>query len=236
MLQEMKQAFEGSDFTQVIRLMDRHFGESCYSLKSLFKDEQRKVLDQILVSTREDLENRYRRIAEQYTPLMRFLKELNAPYPGALQTAADFILQADICRAITSEPTELDRLRLLCEEAKTNGTDVFDHHMAYLVRQQLSRMIQKLAKKPDKIPLLASLEGLMAIVRTLPMHVPLARVQNAYYEMLKAALPTKMEQARAGDADARAWTKHFLGLGEHLNFALPASSHEFEEQTVKQAA
>ena len=41
---EFSEAFNRADFPQVIRLMDKHFGESYYSLKNLFRDEQRKVL------------------------------------------------------------------------------------------------------------------------------------------------------------------------------------------------
>jgi hypothetical protein len=48
--------------------MDRNFGESSYSLKTLFRDEQRKVLDQILMSTHEDVESRFRQITDSYTP------------------------------------------------------------------------------------------------------------------------------------------------------------------------
>src|SRR6185369_17360813 len=79
-------AFEAGDFPEVIRLIDRNFGQSRsredagapstgsnYSLKSLFKDEQRRILDQIMASTHDDLENRFRLITERYTPLMKFL-------------------------------------------------------------------------------------------------------------------------------------------------------------------
>src|SRR5262249_34993560 len=92
MVNELKASFEAADFPQTIRLIDRHFGESSFSLKSLFKDEQRRILNQILANTREDLESRYRLITERYTPLMKFLQDLGAPFPDALQTAADFIL------------------------------------------------------------------------------------------------------------------------------------------------
>ena len=66
---EFKEAFSRADFPQLIRLMDRHFGESYYSLKILFRDEQRKILQQVLVSTGQDIESHYRQISDQYTPL-----------------------------------------------------------------------------------------------------------------------------------------------------------------------
>jgi alpha-amylase/alpha-mannosidase (GH57 family) len=229
MVNELKEAFERADFPQVIRLMDRHFGESCYSLKSLFKDEQKKVLDTILSSAREDLENRFRLITERYTPLMRFLKDLGAPYPPALQTASDFILRADLGRAFAEDRTDLDRLRALCDEAKSRSGEVFDMDLAYQVTRQLENLMRRLAAKSEKLPFLQHLEQLVEIVQSLPLKLNLERVQNTYYAMLKAALPEQLESARQGNPEARAWTSHFLALGEHLNFALPASSSEFVE-------
>ena len=47
---EIKEAFDKGDIPEVIRLMDKHFGTNNYSLWHLFKDEQRKVLNQVLRS------------------------------------------------------------------------------------------------------------------------------------------------------------------------------------------
>jgi ferritin-like protein len=229
LVNELKEAFERGDFPQVIRLMDRHFGDSCYSLKSLFKDEQRKVMDTILSSAREDLENRFRLITERYTPLMRFLKDLGAPFPPALQTASDFILRANLFRAFAEDRTDLDSLRVLCTEAKAGSSEIFDKDLAYHVTRQLEKLMRRLAAKSEKLPFLEHLEQLVGIVQSLPLKLNRERVQNTYYTMMKAALPGELEKARQGNPEAREWTRHFLALGEHLNFALPASSSEFAE-------
>ncbi len=42
MAEEIRDAFEKGAFADVVRLMDKHFGMHHYSLKDLFKDEQRK--------------------------------------------------------------------------------------------------------------------------------------------------------------------------------------------------
>ena len=79
MFREIKAAYEIADFPETIRLIDRHFGQASYSLKSLFKDEQRRILNEILATTREDIEGRFRLITERYTPLMKFLETAGAP-------------------------------------------------------------------------------------------------------------------------------------------------------------
>ena len=51
LVQEFQKGFSRSDFPEFIRAMDRSFGSSIYSLKSLFRDQQRHILDSILENT-----------------------------------------------------------------------------------------------------------------------------------------------------------------------------------------
>ena len=218
MLQDLKEAFKRADFPEVIRLIDRHFDGSNYSLKSLFRDDQRKVLYQILSSTREDLENRYRLITERYAPLMLFLRDLGASLPLALQTAADFILQIDICRAFESGQTDLERLRQLCEEGKARNVEVFDLDLCYTIKKRLEAMMLQFAANPGDLSFLRNLEGTSAIVGTLSLELNLWRVQNTYYDMLQCVFPKFRAAAIQGDEISQDWIRHFLSLGDHLGF------------------
>ncbi len=56
---------------------------STYSLRSLFRDEQRKVLDQIMASSlQEDFFPPIGPFIHHHVPLMRFLTDLDVPLPG----------------------------------------------------------------------------------------------------------------------------------------------------------
>ena len=71
MQQEIKSAFEKSDTPSVIRLMHKHFGTHNYSLWHLFRDEQRKIVNQVL-------NNDLRKILEDEEPdLFRAEKIIN---------------------------------------------------------------------------------------------------------------------------------------------------------------
>jgi len=69
MRQEIQNAFGRSDVPDVIRLMDTHFETHNYSLWHLFRDEQRKVLGQILESTLNEVEASFRQIYERSFPI-----------------------------------------------------------------------------------------------------------------------------------------------------------------------
>src|SRR5262249_10322467 len=88
--QDLISSFMRADFPDVIRVLDRHFGESTYSLRSIFHDDQRKILGVLMKSTLAEGEAVYRQLYETHAPMMRFLGDLHVPLPRAFQTAADF--------------------------------------------------------------------------------------------------------------------------------------------------
>ena len=102
LVREAKEMFDHADFPEMIRVLDRHFGASHYSLKSLFRDEQFKVLNQILTQTREDIYNTYRMLTDRYAPLARFLNDIHIPPLRSLAPAAEFVLNAELRRQFSN--------------------------------------------------------------------------------------------------------------------------------------
>ena len=108
LIHEAAEPLTRADFAEVIRLMDRRFGESHYSVRSLFRDEQRKTLDLILSATLGEAETLYRQIYEHRAPMMRFLTALHIPLPKAFQSAAEIVLNGYLRRAFEQEEIDTE--------------------------------------------------------------------------------------------------------------------------------
>jgi alpha-amylase/alpha-mannosidase (GH57 family) len=234
MFREIKAAVETADFPEAIRLMDRHFNKARYRLDSLFRDEQRRILDEILVSTREDLEGRFRLIAERYAPLMAFLRTAGAPLPAGLSLAAELLLHADIRRQLSSEHLDFDRLSPLIKDAQAYGTRVLDADISYAVTNRMEQILSNLQANPDGLERMRELEQLATLVLPLPLGLNLWKVQNLFWEMSQTTARKFRNQAAAGDGSARAWMEQFLSLGHRLGFAL--KDLEAAEVPLKAAA
>ncbi len=220
MANEIKAAYETSDFPETIRVIDRHFGQCSYSLTSLFKDEQRRILDEILTSAREDLESRFRLITERYEPLVKFLQGLGAPSPGGLETVFDFVLHSDIRREIQAEQTDLQRLRGLLEAGSTRNGRVLNSDISFVVKNKMERLMHELAERPHEIERIQNLEKFVEAVMPIPLGLNLWRVQDAYWEMLQKVASQFQQQAQSGEESAREWLNRFASLGERLGFAV----------------
>jgi hypothetical protein len=234
MFREIKKAFDAADYPEAIRLLDRHFGGTACSLKSLFKDEQRRILSEILGSTREDLENRFRLIAERYTPLMNFLESIGAPLPQALEATREYVLHEDIARRLASDPIDLEQLRGLIREAQSRYTRVLDPEISFVVKNRMEQMMHALAANPDEVERMTGLDELARLLMPLPLGLNLWKVQNTYWEMLQGRAAEMRARATAGDEAAQNWVKEFTALGATLGFAPKAE--DSAANTAKMAA
>ena len=224
MVAEFSEAFGRADFPQVIRLMDRHFGESNYSLKDLFRDEQRKILSLILASTGQDLESRYRQITDQYMPLMRFLKDIDAPLLTPLKTAADYVLNSEIRRQFEGDDPDPVRVRMLVDEARQGSVEFHAEELAYAIKSHMDRRMERLAGSPDDAALLRRTAGIAEVVQEMNVEVNLWKTQNLYFRLLNEVMPGYRERAGQGDAPATEWVAQFEQLGERLGFKVPGNN------------
>lgn len=213
-------AFNRVDFTEVIRILDHTFPAHQYALKSLFRDEQRKILRIVLDTTLEENEAIYRQMYENRIPLMRFLNDLQAPLPTALRTAAEFVLNTDLKHAFAQDVPDLDRVHTLLADTQSWGVTLDTDGLSFALKETVGRLMARFHADPDDLALLEMLEGTITTARTLPFGIMFAEAQNLYYDMLHGVYLDYDSRARRGSAEAREWTVHFLRLGDRLGFEL----------------
>ena len=201
-------AFKRADLPDCIRVLDRHFAGTSYSLKSLFRDQQRRIVNLILNSTLSEAEASYAQIYDHHAPLMRFLAELRTPLPKVLRLTAEFVLNRALRRELENETLDLDRIQTLLDTAGRERVNLDAAGLAYVLRRRINGMVEMLAADPGDTALLATIDSIVAMARSLPFEIDLWKVQNVYYELQQSEYPK-----RQGDAE---WVRPFLSLGEKL--------------------
>jgi alpha-amylase/alpha-mannosidase (GH57 family) len=212
LVQDLSQAFAGADFAETLRVLDNHFGASTFSLKTLFRDEQRKIFDILLESTLSDAETIYRQLYETHAPMMRFLKDLGISPPRAFTAAAELVLNVGLRRAFENEEFAPELIDTFLQETQLVGVSLDAETLEYALRRSLERMADRLFDEPGEIPLLDKLNGAVSVLGTLPFQVNLWRVQNICYGLLQGVYLEFREKAEAGDEAADGWVTCFRGL------------------------
>ncbi len=216
MVQDVSKSFSRADFPETIRRLDRHFSGSIYSLKSLFRDEESRILRMILESILEDAEGVYRQIYETHAPLMRFFKDSGLPAPRALNLAAEFVLNATLHRALDDEAFDPDLIETLLEEARGEGVGLDAPTLEFTLRKTLERLATKFSANPWDVSGLQKLKAGLDLLPLLPFQVNLWKIQNLCYEVLQSAYPEWLKNAEHGDDAAREWANQFKEMCARL--------------------
>jgi alpha-amylase/alpha-mannosidase (GH57 family) len=222
MQREVGEAFTQADFSEVIRRFERHFGTSTDSLRSLFKDEQRAILDQILKASHDEAQAAYRQIYERRAPMMRFLTSLSIPLPRAFRAAAEFVVNAYLREAFERPELDLPRIAALLEQARLEGVALNRESLSFVVSRSIERLLLRCAENPTSAALLRTAETAVAIGRSMPLELDLWKAQNIYYSRLRQeTFPAMHTKAEVGDPAAGEWREALLALGDRLGFRRP---------------
>jgi alpha-amylase/alpha-mannosidase (GH57 family) len=213
---ELAEAFRGAGASEIVRRLNELFGNETDSLHSLFKDEQRKILELIMTPLVAEAEDAHIRLYARNAELMHFLTELQIPLPKTFRSSAEFALNYHLRREFLSDGPNIERVAPLIDAAKAVGVDLDIPTLEYALRKRLEQMAEQLGASPSDTRSLPRFRAAVELARSLPFPVNLWQVQNLFYEQLRflsRTLPAGFEHVPQA-----IWTSDFAKLGETLLF------------------
>jgi alpha-amylase/alpha-mannosidase (GH57 family) len=203
---EIEDAVDASNLPEVVRLMDDYFGESRFSLTSLFADEQRRIVESILNPAMQSLETSLMELYSSHSSLFHFLGRNGLPRPAALRVAAQFAIHAQLRRALESDPIDVATIQRLLAQAREDAV-VIDHStLGFLAEQRMHASMERLERSGGDAEAVRSALALASALRALPFSVDLWQAQNIWYSL--------SPRVAGGKKELR---DDFLELGNALN-------------------
>jgi alpha-amylase/alpha-mannosidase (GH57 family) len=210
-VEEAKAAVNLADFPAVVRCFDRHFGAQTYSLRSLFRDEQKRILEILLTTTLQEVESSLSAIYENQASLLHFLSQSKLPRPEALTVAATFAINAGLRRALEAEPIDAIQARTWLGLAKSDQVTLDKQLLGYIVDQKMKRVMLGLHDHPEDV---RCVEDALLVARTLaelPFDVNLWQAQNLWYDTYR------YHRDKPPSAE---WQEKMKELGSQLHIAV----------------
>jgi alpha-amylase/alpha-mannosidase (GH57 family) len=202
----------------VIRVLDEHFEDPLLSIRSLFRDEQRRILNVLCDATLSEAEGAFRQLHERYDPLTRFHAALGVPLPKVLRTAAEFDVNMQLRRMATADELPLGEMESRLREARDERVALDETTLMSLTRA-VERAAAGVTRNPDDLELLERWQTLVEVVREAGIDVDLRRPQNDYYRLKNSVRPAMAANAGNGSSSANRWLQHFDSLGEKLSIS-----------------
>jgi alpha-amylase/alpha-mannosidase (GH57 family) len=208
-----------ADFPEVIRQIDRYYGHADFSLTSLFRDEQRRIVALILESTLGDIENSLTTIYQDHASLIHFLTHAGLPKPPALTLAAGFAVNAGLRSVLERDPIDLAQMRSMLARAKADQIPLETASLSYIADQRMKFAMVELQKSSGSLKVLDRALALARAITEFPFELNLWQAQNIWYEILRTsdnALTALTPEERPR------WDKDFDELGACLTIDFKA--------------
>jgi hypothetical protein len=201
--------YQRHSMAEVVHGLDEHFPGGTFSLRDLFLEDRRRVLDRVVRAVLLRHEESYHRIWEESRALVHYLREVDAPLPEVLRLTARHVLEERMAAELTSLVTSgaiPPRVFELIDEARGLGLTldlVFARDaMRQAVHERLAALLADTS--PERIAAaLALVEG----ARRAGIRIGLWSAQNDFLAVWRAR-----PEARPALAP----------LASALGFALPA--------------
>ncbi|MFW6110547.1 MAG: DUF3536 domain-containing protein [Thermoproteota archaeon] len=222
MNQEIKKVFESGEITKIVHTIDKYFEEHNYSLKHLFRDEKRAILNQIIEGRLKEIGSIFRQIYDQNYGVMRALRNMGMPLPRSFTTAAEVTLNKEIQDLLRKDESNLDQLQDRIEEMEKWSLEV-NKDTLFSARQKIDKLMEELSQSPRNVYSLERVESTLKILSTIPKRMHTWKSQNIYFFVGKELQGEMQEKAEKGDKKAERWVEKFKALGEHLKVKIPGS-------------
>ena len=208
--------FSKADTAAVIRILDEEFSEHSFSLSSLFRDEQRKIVGLILNDSLASAAAAYRTIYENQAPLIRFLNSLTIPVPPAFKAAADIAINSQLRQAVERSDVDGDNIQSYLKEASNSRVPLDTTTLEFAMRKRLEAQAARFAEWPDDLETVQRFRRQLEVARTLPFPVTLWEAQNISYAPLMKAIEERRVAAQNNNPEAVNWMKELTALREGL--------------------
>ena len=218
---KMIDAFTSADTAEVIRLLDQAYGKDIFSLRLLFRDEQRKITNLILNDSLNSAAAVYRTVFENQAPLIRFLNGLEVPVPSALKAAAEIALNNQLQHYFERPDIDPDNIHGLLREASASKISLDVTTLEYKLRRRIEKLAGDFAADPGDLSAAERMIKLLDLLPSLPFPVVLWEAQNLCYRPLITAYQQNGWHTPTPDPATQQRRDDITCLAAQLRIALP---------------
>lgn len=213
MKKDIENAFSRSDMPDVIRQLDKNFGDHNYGMWHLFKDAQNEIFKQILRPQLQEVSATFKQIYDHHYPTLQIMRNVGAILPPILIDVRRHVLNSEVENAIVDK--DIEKLQKLVEEAGRWPID-FDPALSLIASQQINGLMENLNEKPDDIARLHIVVQVIKGLNDMHLGLDLWKSQNILFSISRRHFGEMSAMADKGDDSAKKWRELFESLENEM--------------------
>lgn len=213
MREELTDSFSKSNIADVIGTMQTYFGPEKFSLWSLFKDEQRKVLDMIVSKDLQYAEESFKNIYNRNYNLMSVLHDADLPIPTILRSNFEVVVNSELRKFFENGNMYPSKIEKLASDVVRWQIPIEKTDISYAAGLKLFQVIKSIKYVPADIKQLEILIRVIKVLINLGIEVDWWEFQNEYFIFGKEANLLIDKELDNNKQIMQAWKKNYSELG-----------------------
>ena len=220
--------------TEIIRTIDNYFGAEYFTLKDIFIEERRKILQIMLKGKLQNFANTYNTMYNEGKGSIYQMQSLGLDIPKEFKISAQYVLTKQFNDLFVDSKGFIDSDILqqasdIIFEAKRIGIDIDKTPTARIFSKKIAQNVGRLAYALDLQQVDATLE-LLDCIDKLELNVDIAEAQNDFFAKIVGNLPELIQNINC-NADKELITMLFA-VGENLNINMDYYKQQFDKMLV----
>jgi alpha-amylase/alpha-mannosidase (GH57 family) len=230
--------FNNESITEVIRGVDELFGREYLSLKDIFKDKKKHILQELVKGQLEEFSTLYYKIYKDSQSSIYQLTEMELPIPDEFKIAAKYTLSREFNQNVSKieDVSDIDYFHEIIKinkEAHKLGIKLNKKPSAELFTLKINEAMKTFAS--DKcIDQIKRIVHILEVAKDLELEINLTNAQNIYFDNLNNGLSemiNNLPKSLTYEED-KEFLSEVLNLGENLNFNLDRYYHLLSKKLV----
>ncbi|MEI8128048.1 MAG: DUF3536 domain-containing protein [bacterium] len=224
---ELFRVFMLNPLTEIIRALDEYFGREYFTLKDIFIEERRKILQVMLQGKMNKFAQMYQEMYTEGKSSIYHMQNLGLSIPDEFKISAGYTLSKQFNDLIINSRGFLDSNILqqamdINFETKKIGIEIDKTPTNKTFSQKISQNILRLAQSLEIQQAEATLE-LFDNIEKLELHIDIAEAQNIYFTKIFHELGDIIEnmkqskQSEANNSSDKKFVLILLDIGQKLN-------------------
>ncbi|MBR6127645.1 DUF3536 domain-containing protein [bacterium] len=238
MKKELIRTFLVSPLTEIIRNIDSYFGKEYFTLKDIFIEERRKILQTMLKGKLQIFSNTYESMYNEGKGSIYQMQGLGLAIPEEFKISAQYVLTKQFNELFLKTRGFIDAETVqqaadINFEAKKIDVEIDKTPTSKVFSKKVAQNINRLSYALDIQQVDATLELLDCLTK-LELKVDIAEAQSYFFSKIVKQLP-EMIQSISSQADRDLITMLFE-IGENLNINMAYYKQQFDKVLVNSKA
>ena len=235
---ELFRIFMLNPLTEIIRALDEYFGREYFTLKDIFIEERRKILQTMLKGKMEKFSQTYKEIYTEGKSSIYHMQSLGLSIPDEFKISAGYTLSKQFNDLLVNASGFLDsniiqKAMDINFETKKIGIEIDKTATNKLFSQKISQNISRLAQSLEIQQAEATLE-VFDNIEKLELNVDISEAQNIYFNRVYHELDEIIKHIKKSDREAdEKLVLTLIDIGQKLNINTDFYKNMLDKVLVK---